>query len=116
MKLCRNMNWVYETTMSVTECFTILLSLSQLPATDDYESISFDCIKLSDTQLYLIYKGLRYFGKMRKTEYILTFSIRGESTIIVLQFHHELFGLPPMTPISEIDAFLKDSIQAFRIK
>ena len=83
---------------------------------DDLNPFRVEITKLSDTQVYLVYKG-RQFGKERHTEYLLLLSADAVSsgTNIIVIFQRDIFNLKyPVTPISELDVFLKEAIHACR--
>ena len=62
---------------------------------------------------YVAY-GMRIFRKIVRTEYYIDFFRNGLSTSAVLNFHKELLGVWPATPLQDIDAFMKQKIFAVR--
>ena len=84
---------------------------------DELNPFRVEAMKLSDSHLYLVYKGRR-FSKGRRTEYIVSMipDMSSSGAIITVVFHCELFNISyPMTPITELDAFLKLALNASRI-
>ena len=68
-------------------------------------------------QLYMIYKGRR-FTKDRRTAYSVSVvpDEASPGAKIIIEFKRELFNIPyPMTPITELDEFLKLAINASRL-
>ena len=70
---------------------------------------------LSGTQILITFTGGQ-FRKMMRTQYIMDFLPQENHTQIVMRFQKELFGLPPMTPPSDIDLCMKQKLNAVRKK
>ena len=68
-----------------------------------------------DTQVLITFTGGQ-FRKMMRTQYLMEFLSQENHTLIVLRFQKELFGLPPMTPSSDIDLCMKQKLNAVRKK
>ncbi|MBQ9838298.1 MAG: hypothetical protein IJO56_02205 [Oscillospiraceae bacterium] len=71
--------------------------------------------RISDTQVLITFMGGQ-FRKMMRTQYLMEFFPQEHHTLIVLRFHKELLGLPPMTPPSDIDLCMKQKLNAVRKK
>ena len=71
--------------------------------------------RLSDTQVLITFTGGQ-FRRMMRTQYLMEFLPQENHTLIVLHFQKELFGLPPMTPYSDIDLCMRQKLNAVRKK
>ena len=65
-------------------------------------------VPLDDGRYMLTFLGQR-FGKARRTEFIADIHVEGT---IILKFHRELLGFPPMTPLQEITRYMADKFNA----
>lgn len=112
------MEWIYDTALTVAECFDRLLG--HRPVTEDeLNPARFEMTRISDSRLYFVYKGRR-FGKQKRTEFIMNFyssDLAAMQTKVVLNFSGELFHIPlPMTSVQEMDCFMEEMINAYRRK
>jgi hypothetical protein len=85
---------------------------------DEWNFFRVDVTKVSDSHLYMIYKG-RKFSKIRETAYLVSAVPDGTSpqTRITMEFKSELLNIPyPMTPVTELDEFMKLALNASRIE
>lgn len=110
-----NYNLMYRTKLSVNDCIS---SMSRTPW--EYECkwgtpLWYECEKISDTQLLVIFKGGQ-FRKAVRTQYLMEFSGEDGETVITVRFYKESLGLPPMTPPDDIDRFMKQKIQAIQMQ
>lgn len=110
------MQWIYETPLDATVCISRLCD-PQIGSVDELNPFDVEVTRLSDTQLYLVYKGRR-FSKYRRTEYLVTLSCHvtlSPGTTITIQFKREFLNLQlPMTAVSELDAFMNETLNACR--
>lgn len=111
MGLYSNNRWIYLSTLSIKECKKVLLSEPQTFGDNPCFPEHYECNIYSDTCLQITFKG----GKIKRTEYLVSFFPETNFTKIVLDFQHELFGFPPMTSVYVIDKFMKEKIQAYRV-
>lgn len=110
------MQWTYVTQLDVYTCMARLTN-PNIGLVDELNFFRLEVTKLSDSQLYMIYKGRR-FSKDRRTEFIISVlpDEASPGAKIIIEFKRELFNIPyPMTPITELDEFLKLTLNASRI-
>ena len=110
------MQWTYVTQLDVHTCMARLTN-PNIGLVDELNFFRLEVTKLSDGQLYMIYKGRR-FTKDRRTAYSVSVVPDGVSpgAKITVEFKRELFNIPyPMTPLTELDEFLKLTLNASRI-
>ena len=110
------MQWTYVTQLDVHTCMARLTN-PNIGLVDELNFFRLEVTKLSDSQLYMIYKGRR-FTKDRRTAYYVSVVPDGVSpgTRITMEFKRELFNIPlPATPVTEQDEFLKLAINASRL-
>ena len=68
---------------------------------------------VAPTQLLVSFCGGQ-FRKSMRTQYTMEFETIDSQTIVTLSFKSEMLKLPPMTPISDIDQFMKQKMSAVR--
>ena len=110
------MQWKYISQLDVTACME-RLSDPDIGSADELNPFRVEITRLSDSQVYLVYKGRR-FSKARRTEYLVSLLPDTVSSItnITVVFRKELFGLPcAMTPVSDLDDFMRVTMYASRI-
>ena len=110
------MQWMYVTQMDVLACMTRLYD-PDIGLVDELNPYRVEIFGISESQLYMVCRGRR-FSKDRRTEYILSFLPDDTSpgARICVEFKRELFNIPyPMTPVTELDEFLKLALNASRI-
>ena len=110
------MQWKYVTPLDVLVCMERLSDLD-IGSVDELNPFRVEIMRIADAHVYLVYKGRR-FSKGRRTEYLLSVlpAEASSGANITVVFKGELFNLPyPITPISELDAFLKLTLNAYRI-
>lgn len=105
----------YESPNSVHEC---IIQITKDP--QEYEckwgtALWYKATRISNTQVLITFTGGQ-FRKMMRTQYLMEFLPQECNTLIVLRFQKELFGLPPMTPPSDIDFCMKQKLNAVRKK
>ena len=110
------MQWMYVTQLDASACMASLLD-PVIGSVDALNPFHVEITPVSDYQVYLVYRGRR-FSKARRTEYILSVLQDGTSTgaKIHVEFKCELYNNSyPMTPVTELDEFLKLALNASRI-
>lgn len=110
------MQWIYESPLDLQNCM-IRLSNPRIGQVDEMNPFRVEITRISDSQVYLVYRGRR-FTKERKTEYLVSFFQDDALSVtrFIVVFKGELFRLPyPMTPITELDTFLKLALNACRV-
>jgi hypothetical protein len=110
------MQWKYITHMDAPACM-VRLSDPGVGSVDELNPFRVEVSGLSDSHLYMVYRGRR-FSKDRRTEFII--SVLPDEAFpgakIIVEFKRELFNIPyPMTPITELDEFMKLTLNASRI-
>lgn len=106
--------WLYSTNIGIPQCIELLKYRCNTTRSRDFNPLVCDCEVLSQSQVLLIFRGYKLYGRMRKTKYLATFNLAGGLTEITLQFQSDILGMPPLTPVQEIDLFLQETIQARR--
>ena len=106
---------VYESPNNVYEC---IIQITKEP--QQYEckwgtELWYKAERISDTQVLIIFIGGQ-FRKMMRTQYLMEFIPQEHRTLVVLHFQKELFGMPPMTPPSDIDLCMMQKLNAVRKK
>lgn len=101
--------YVYDTNMCLDDCVNRILSSPKTFGENVLNQENYDCILHSNNQITVVFKGAA-FGKVRKTEYLLSLSRTDHHTIIHVEFMRELLGLPPMTPIQLVDTFMYQKV------
>ena len=116
----------YQTNLSITECFLQILSEPHVFESDVCNKILvmcigamvkeryYDCRPISETQLRLTLKG-GPFTRTRRSRFVMRFSSKNNSTTVLLKFQGDLLNAPLMTPAAEIDCFMREKIQGFRL-
>lgn len=105
----------YESTYNIHEC---VIQITKEPQQYDCEwgtSLWYKAEKISATQVLITFTGGQFRKKMN-TQYLMDLLPQEHHTLIVLRFQKEWFGLPPMTPPSDIDLCMKQKLNAVRIK
>ena len=110
------MQWKYISHLNVLECIERLSNLD-VGRVDELDFFRVQITRISNSQMRMVNKG-RCFSKDMRTEFLLSFSAVTDSsvTMITVAFQREMFHLPwPMTPVSQMDEFLKLTIDAYRM-
>jgi hypothetical protein len=107
-------DYIYFTTLPLSQCINMLLDTDNNNHPGNYYSYRYTSTLLSDHRLYLIFYGMRRFGKAKRTEFILDLFPESQGCRIELQFHRELLGLPAMTSPMELDDFFHCKLHAQR--
>ena len=103
-------NHVYYSRLSIEEC---IKRITDKPW--EFESywklfvLWYKCQTVSPTQLLITFTGGQFAGT-RRTKYLISFSTKGEVTVIHVDFRGELLGFPPFTPSQELDAFIREKV------
>ena len=111
------MHWKFASPWNVSTCMARLCD-PNIGNVDELNPFCVEAMKLSDSQVYLVYKGRR-FSKGRRTEYNVSMmpDMSSSGATVTVVFNRELFNLSyPMTPITELDAFLKLALNASRME
>ena len=103
----------YQTELPVSVCIARLVAEPWVFG-DELDPLWFRCDASSDCWLLVTFRGGR-FRKMRSTQYLITFSRQENRTIAAVEFQHEMWNLPSMTPVAEIDLLMQQKIHAIRI-
>lgn len=103
----------YRTEMHVHECIQRISNLPWRYRDKWGTDLWYKCEMISDSQLLVIFTGGQ-FRKVKRTQFLLDFVQEQGSTIVIMRFYKELFGLPSMTPPGDIDSFMKEKINATR--
>lgn len=103
----------YETVLPVELCIQQIISQPWTYGPDSLNELWYKCEKISESNLLVTFTGGR-FRKIMRTQYLLVFSRHGENTNITMTFQKEMFGMPPMTHILDIDCFMEKKIGALR--
>ena len=103
----------YESMYNLQECMMGMLREPQRYCCECGTDLWYKAEKISDTQVWVTFTGGQ-FRKMMRTQYLMEFLAREDHTAIVMCFQKELFGLPPMTPLSDIDRCMAQKIKAKR--
>ena len=103
----------YDSACSPRECMAQILKAPQQYRCDRGTELLYDAVKISDTQVWITFKGGQ-FRKIMRTQYLMEFIPREGQTMIVMQFQKELFGFPPMTSTQDIDRCMAQKLEAVR--
>ena len=110
------MKWMYVTQLDVRTCIDRMLN-PNVGLVDELNFFRLEVTKVSGSQINMIYKGRR-FSKERRTAYLLS-TVQDENSLgtrIIIEFIGELFNISsPMTPVTELDEFMKLALNASRI-
>lgn len=107
-----NNTLIFKTELSEREC---ILNITRKPwvYTCNYGTeLWYTCEMVSDNQLLISFTGGQ-FRKIMRTQYWMKLT-RQDVTIVTMEFYKELFGLPPMTTVHDIERFMKQKINAWR--
>lgn len=110
----RDYNLRYQTELPAFEC---IHRISHLPwkYRDEWGTdLWYKCEVISDTRLLVIFTGGQ-FRKAKRTQFFLDFVVERGNTLVIMSFYKEMFGLPPMTPLGDIDRFMNQKISAVRL-
>ncbi len=105
----------YESPNNVYEC---IIQITKEPQQYDCKwgtHLRYKAESISDTQVLITFTGGQ-FRKMMRTQYLMELLPQAEHTSVILRFQKELFGLPPMTPPSDIDLCMEQRLNAIRKK
>lgn len=105
----------YESMYTLQEC---VIQITKEPQQYDCEwgtALWYKAERISNTQVLITFTGGQ-FRKMMRTQYLMEFISQENHTLIILRFQKELFGLPPMTPPSDIDLCMEKRLNATRKK
>lgn len=106
-------SYTYKTMLPIGDCMDLITRQPWQYQCDLGTPLWYECSVLSPTQLLLTFKGGQ-FRKAMHTQFFVDFGVEGEMTVVSMRFHKEMFGLPPMTPLRDIDRFMEEKIQAGR--
>jgi len=106
---------LYESPYNIHECIIHITKEPQQYECKWGTPLWYKANRISDTQVLITFTGGQ-FRKMMRTQYLMEFLPQEFHTLIVLRFQKELFGLPPMTPPSDIDLCMKQKLNAVRKK
>ena len=103
----------YQTALPISECTRKILA-----SPHEYEckwrtTLKYSAEMIDPSKMFITFCGGQ-FRKSMRTKYLVEFVSESSNTSVNLSFCSELFGLPPMTPISDIDLFMEQKIAAFR--
>lgn len=115
MKTPYKIQWVYDTKLSIEDCFA---RLKDLPPTNPYICSKVFCTVVSNTKMEFVFTQAAGAGRFYRTTYIAEFyPIETGRTVIVMRFINELgIWLPPVITYEQIDDFFANCIQAYRRK
>lgn len=108
-----NQVMLYESPYNVHECINHITKAPQQYECKWGTPLWYKASSISDTQVIITFTGGQ-FRKMMRTQYLMEFTPQEHHTLIVLHFQKELFGLPPMTPPSDIDLCMNQKLNAVR--
>ena len=114
MKLWDQFCWTYTTKLPATECMKLIQQQPWTFGRNIFNLQQYECSQLESDQIRIVFKGAQ-FGKILRTEYLLTFAENADTCNIVANFQRELFGMPPMTSTYQLDIFMEEKIHARRI-
>ena len=103
----------YQTALTPLECVAAVTA-QPWEYGEELMPLWYDCIPVAQQVLEVTFRG----GKFRKamgTQYQMTFADDIAGTYVTLEFCGELLGLPPMTPLADIDRFMEQKLRAVRI-
>ena len=103
----------YETDRAIAECIREIMDTPHKYMCASGTPLWYKVELIESTKLAITFCGGQ-FRKSMHTQYLAEFMTVGYRTTVTLHFHSELFGLPPMTPISDIDLFMSQKIDAVR--
>ena len=106
--------YVYHSQLALNDCIKRITSLPwEFEDVWTSSSLWYKCQTISPTQLLITFTGGE-FRRSRRTKYVMVFSKKEQTTVIEVRFQKEFLGLPPMTSVDEIDAFMTQKIMAKR--
>ncbi len=103
----------YESSDDLYECIKQIIKAPQQYECKWGTTLWYKADRISDTQVSITFTGGQ-FRKIMRTQYLMEFRVQECRTLVVLYFQKELFGLPPMTPPSDIDLCMKQKLNAVR--
>lgn len=103
----------YTTALSIPECIDSILRTPQQYECKWGTALYYRAEKIADNRIVVTFTGGQ-FRKMKRSQYYLDFSVKDNVVSIVLSFVSDLFGGPSLTPISDIDLFMKQKLNATR--
>lgn len=107
-------DYCYHTNLSVSECIRRINNLPWEYECDLGTPLWYKCENISQNSILITFTGGQ-FRKIKKTQYILEFATKNTFTVVSARFNHELFGMSPMTLVTDIDLFMKQRIDAIRV-
>ena len=107
-------NHVYYSRLSIEECIKRITDKPwKFKSYWRLFVLWYRCQTVSPTQLLITFTGGLGVGN-RRTKYLMSFSTKGEVTVIHVDFRGELLGFPPFTPRQELDTFMRVKAHACR--
>ena len=103
----------YQTALTPLECVAAVTA-QPWEYGEELMPLWYDCTPVAQQVLEVTFRG----GKFRKamgTRYQMTFADDIAGTYVTLEFRGELLGLPPMTPLADIDRFMEQKLRAVRV-
>lgn len=105
----------YESKYNMQECIVQINKGAHQFMCERGTLLRYSSAKISDSQMLITFTGGQ-FRKIVRTEYLMEFLQKDDHTLIILRFQKEFLGLPPMTPLSDVDLFMAQKANAIRIK
>jgi hypothetical protein len=107
--------YVFQTELPLRDCMERITSLPwEFEDVWSASSLWYTCQAVSPTRLLITFTGGQ-FRRARRTEYMMDFMVMEQTTVIEVKFQKEMLGLPPMMTAEELDAFMRQKVQAERI-
>ena len=106
--------YAFQTHLPVDECIErIIRTPWEFEDVWTGTSLWYNCQIISATRILITFTGGQ-FRRFRRTEYVVDFTPMNQVTAINVVFQKEIFGLPPMTALQELDAFMTQKLFAQR--
>ena len=103
----------YQTAKPISECIKRILAMPQEYSDTWGGFLKYKAEVFEPSKLLVAFCGGQ-FRKIMRTQYLVEFTSETSYTSVKLYFLGELLGLPPLTPITDIDLFMEQKIAAFR--
>ena len=109
----KNLSMTYQSELPVKECIQKISAQPWEYKSNSGDALWYKCEMVSDTRLLVVFTGGQYRKAMR-SQFFIDFMVEEGNTIVTMCFIKDLFGLPLMTPMNDIDCFMKQKINAIR--
>lgn len=105
--------WTYISQLPINVCVDAISRGSWTFGNNPLNLQQYECVPYSDCQLLIVFRGAQ-FGRIARTEYLLSFTKDSRGTIISAKFVRDIWVIPCISTYL-LDVFMTEKVKAFRI-